>query len=634
MYTNFIGYICKDILSTLSNSYIMRRNHYIIIIAALILSLMACNRKPITTQEQSKAERLLNVASELTAMSRPDSALTLLDSVLNLNGIDDTVHAMAVGEKANNMLILGRMADALPLCRQAISEGERIGSDEVLINQYSTCGIVYRRLGLADSAMWAYQHGIEVSKRVGLKDYVANLYNNIAVMYVETDRLREGISYADEAMRWATEANDTIELFSALATKASALLKQDNYRDARQTIAPHFDEILSTGSTPLALKTASPMLQSCVKLGLLDEADRYLRQLQPVMQKVEPASNGSLGILEIEAALMHARHNYKDELALWNRIETLCKTNQGVPQQRIMWSKAECMRLTGNTADALRYMIEAYNIADSTKNSGVSRQLSEFSVRYNTQQKELQIVKLSKEKATERARFMTVVLVLAITTMLLAFGIVVILYKRRIANQRYELNLRRKYIEGLESERARLARELHDGVCNDLLGLQMLMATGDKQQTIPILKDIMIGVRQISHDLMPPRFAHADIAQVAADYVTHYPLANCNINFQSTDTDRWKHIDQAKAFEIYRIIQELMGNIAKHAKAHIINVSMTYEKWGQIVLAVENDGAEPQLKDSANGIGLHTTADRVLAMNGEIKRSEANGMYKVEIKLN
>ena len=303
----------------------MRRNHYIIIIAALILSLMACNRKPITTQEQSKAERLLNAASELTAMSRPDSALTLLDSVLNLNGIDDTVHAMAVGEKANNMLILGRMADALPLCRQAISEGERIGSDEVLINQYSTCGIVYRRLGLADSAMWAYQHGIEVSKRVGLKDYVANLYNNIAVMYVETDRLREGISYADEATRWATEAKDTIEMFSALATKASALLKQDNYRDARQTIAPHFDEILSTGSTPLALKTASPMLQSCVKLSLLDEADRYLRQLQPVMQKVEPASNGSLGILEIEAALMHARHNYKDELALWNRIETLCK---------------------------------------------------------------------------------------------------------------------------------------------------------------------------------------------------------------------------------------------------------------------------------------------------------------------
>lgn len=612
----------------------MRRHLNLIIIATLIVSLAACNSKPTVTQEQSKAESLLNAASELTAMSRPDSALTLLDSVLNLNGIDDTVHAMAVGEKANNMLILGRMADALPLCRQAISEGERIRNDEVLINQYSTCGIVYRRLGLADSAMWAYQHGIEVSKRVGLKDYVANLYNNIAVMFVETDRLKEGISYAEEATRWATEAKDTVELFSALATKASALLKQKDYKGARHTIVPHFDEILGTGSTPLALKTASPMLQSCVKLGLIDEADSYLRKLQPVMQKVEPASNGSLGILEIEAALMHAQHNYKGELALWNRIETLCKTNQGVPQQRIMWSKAECMRLTGNTNEALRYMMEAYNIADSTKNSDVNRQLSEFSVRYNTQQKELQIVKLSQEKATERARLMTVVLVLAVTSMLLAFGIVLILYKRRIANQRYELNLRRKYIEGLESERARLARELHDGVCNDLLGLQILMTTSDKEQTIPILKDIMIGVRQISHDLMPPRFAHADIAKVAADYVTHYPLANCKINFQATDTDRWQYIDQAKAFEIYRIVQELMGNIAKHANAHIINVSMTYEKWGQIVLEVENDGALPQLKDSPNGIGLYTTTDRVIGMNGEIKRSETNGMYKVEIKLN
>lgn len=612
----------------------MRRHLNLIIFATLIVSLAACNSKPTVTQEQSKAESLLNAASELTAMSRPDSALTLLDSVLNLNGIDDTVHAMAVGEKANNMLILGRMADALPLCRQAISEGERIGNDEVLINQYSTCGIVYRRLGLADSAMWAYQHGIEVSKRVGLKDYVANLYNNIAVMFVETDRLKEGISYAEEATRWATEAKDTVELFSALATKASALLKQNDYKGARQTIVPHFDEILRTGSTPLALKTASPMLQSCVKLGLIDETDSYLRKLQPVMQKVEPASNGSLGILEIEAALMHAQHNYMGELALWNRIETLCKTNQGVPQQRIMWSKAECMRLTGNTNEALKYMREAYNIADSTKNSDVNRQLSEFSVRYNTQQKELQIVKLNQEKATERARLMTVVLVLAVTSMLLAFGIVLILYKRRIANQRYELNLRRKYIEGLESERARLARELHDGVCNDLLGLQILMTTSDKEQTIPILKDIMIGVRQISHDLMPPRFAHADIAKVAADYVTHYPLANCKINFQATDTDRWQHIDQAKAFEIYRIVQELMGNIAKHANAHIINVSMTYEKWGLIVLEVENDGAQPQLKDSTNGIGLYTTTDRVLGMNGEIKRSENNGMYKVEIKLN
>lgn len=612
----------------------MRRHLHLIILATIIVSLAACNSKPTVTQEQSKAESLLNAASELTAMSRPDSALTLLDSVLNLNGIDDTVHAMAVGEKANNMLILGRMADALPLCRQAISEGERIGNDEVLINQYSTCGIAYRRLGLADSAMWAYQHGIEVSKRVGLKDYVANLYNNIAVMFVETDRLKEGISYAEEATRWATEAKDTVELFSALATKASALLKQNDYKGARHTIVPHFDEILGTGSTPLALKTASPMLQSCIKLGLIDEADSYLRKLQPVMQKVEPASNGSLGILEIEAALMHAQHNYMGELALWNRIETLCKTNQGVPQQRIMWSKAECMRLTGNTNEALRYMREAYNIADSTKNSDVNRQLSEFSMRYNTQQKELQIVKLNQEKATERARLMTVVLVLAVTSMLLAFGIVLILYKRRIANQRYELNLRRKYIEGLESERARLARELHDGVCNDLLGLQILMTTSDKEQTIPILKDIMIGVRQISHDLMPPRFAHADIAKVAADYVTHYPLANCKINFQATDTDRWQHIDQAKAFEIYRIVQELMGNIAKHANAHIINVYMTYEKWGQIVLEVENDGAQPQLKDSTNGIGLYTTTDRVLGMNGEIKRSETNGMYKVEIKLN
>lgn len=611
----------------------MNRNEQSILLYILILLLVSCGKRTAVTQQSSATEQMLETANELTAMSRPDSALALLDSALKQADLDDTLHAMIIAEKANNMLVLGRMADALPLCRQAISEGENIGNDEVLINQYSTCGIIYRRLGLADSALWAYKRGIDVSKRVGMKDYVANLYNNIAVMYTEPGRLHEGISYADEAMRWAREARDTVELYSALATKSSILLRQKNYRASISTIEPHFQDILSAGSIPLILKTASPMLQSCIQAGRLDDAEHYLKAIKPAMQSVEPASNGSLGIMEIEAALLHARHDYRHELALWNRIDSLSHENNSIPKDRRLNAMAECLRLMGNTAKALNCMTQAYKIADSTKNSGINRQLSEFSVRYKTQQKELQIASLNREKATQRAHFMTIVLVLTIAIMLFAFCIVTILHKRRIANQRYKLNLRRKYIQGLESERARLARELHDGVCNDLLGLQILMASGDKTKAQTVVKEIMTGVRQVSHDLMPPRFNNADISTILADYVTHYPIADCNVRFSSTSTDRWHNIDEAKAFDIYRITQELMGNIARHSNAHNINVQLTYDNTNKIVLTVENDGTEMRLPAETDGIGLYTTADRVRSMNGEIQRSENNGMYKVEISL-
>lgn len=49
--------------------------------------------------------------------------------------------------------------------------------------------------------------------------------------------------------------------------------------------------------------------------------------------------------------------------------------------------------------------------------------------------------------------------------------LIILLYKRK-------LQLSRKYIDGMESERARLARELHDGVCNELLGLEMELKSG------------------------------------------------------------------------------------------------------------------------------------------------------------
>lgn len=605
---------------------------FIVLLTSLSFSCRNTAQK--TSANGNSAESMLEKASELTAMSRPDSALTLLDSALQCNDIDDTIHAMAVAEKANNMLMLGRIADALPLCRQAIDEGRRIGNDEVLINQYSTCGIVYRRLNMPDSALWAYNKGIEVSKRMDMKDYVANLYNNIAVVYVETGRLGEGLGYADEAIKWARQAKDTVELFSAMATKASILLRQKKYEACIQTIAPHFQDITNTGSVPLTLKTAAPMLQACVQNGRADEAQRYIKALQPALNKAEPTSNGALGIFEIEAALAHARHEYKRELALWNRIDTLNQMNHGIPRDRILSAKAKCLQQLGLNAEAVQCLAQAYAIADSTKNSGINRQMSEFSVRYKTQQKELQIVNISREKATQRAHFMTLTLILAVTILTLAILLTVILYKRRLALQRYQLNLRRKYIEGLENERARLARELHDGVCNDLLGLQMTMATGNATTATPMLREILTGVRQISHDLMPPRFSHADVSQIVADYVANYPLPDCHITFACTPTAHWRQIDEAKAFEIYRITQELMGNIAKHSHAKNISVQMIYDTQDTIKLTVENDGAEMQLAPNDNGIGLYTTADRVQGMNGNIMRSKKNGRYCVVITIN
>ncbi len=602
-------------------------------VAALALSLLAsCGKDTNPPVPTSACEVLLDSASNLTALSRADEALPLLDSVIGNAHANDTLRAMAMAEKANTLLVLGRMHEALPICRQAIGEGERLRNDEILINQYSSCGIIYRRVGMPDSALWAYRKGVDVAKRVDAKDYVANLYNNIAVVYVETDRYQEGIDYTDTAAKWAREAGDSVELYSSLATKSAALLRQNKYTQAASIISREFNRIMQLGSTPLVLKTASPMLSAMLKAGQVDSARHYLQLVEPVLAKASPESNGALGILEIRAQLLHAQKEWEKELLLWQRIDTLSRKNKGIPQARILSSMADCLQRMGRTAEAYPLLSRAYATADSLKNNDVSRQLSEFSVRYKTQEKELQIERLRSEKAEQQVRFMTVVWLLVLLVVLLIAVVGFVLYRRRLMRQKQELELRRSYIEGLESERLRLAKELHDGVCNDLLGIQMLMAAGS-DACAGRLTVVTQSVRQISHELMPPSFDKCDLLTILADYVENYPLPHCETVFACSAEEALRHVDRLKAFELYRIVQELLGNVARHSAARHLMVTIA-ETAGNLRLTVENDGADGRMAEDGRGIGVRTTAERVHSLKGDIKSSvSADGIYKVEVTL-
>lgn len=101
--------------------------------------------------------------------------------------------------------------------------------------------------------------------------------------------------------------------------------------------------------------------------------------------------------------------------------------------------------------------------------------------------------------------------------MVLIAAFLVLLYKKKALEKETDLRLARQYIDGLESERKRLAKELHDGVCNDLLGIQYYMQTSDaigkevQQKLFPMIEQTRTDVRFISHELMPPAFQYANL---------------------------------------------------------------------------------------------------------------------------
>lgn len=194
-----------------------------------------------------------------------------------------------------------------------------------------------------------------------------------------------------------------------------------------------------------------------------------------------------------------------------------------------------------------------------------------------------------------------------------------------------EKQMGEQFIEGMESERSRMAKELHDGVSNELLAVEMkLEAEGLTEQTRTMLTESRERIRQVSHELMPPEFTHHTLDEVLYHYVSSIDGAQGReITYQSLPEDAaWNEIPSDTALEVYRITQEAIGNALKHADASLIAVGMKKEG-DNITLTVADNGKESkrQVHDSNqnhttcppdSGIGSRTMQQRAKAINGSL----------------
>ena len=205
-----------------------------------------------------------------------------------------------------------------------------------------------------------------------------------------------------------------------------------------------------------------------------------------------------------------------------------------------------------------------------------------------------------------------------------------------------EQRLTRKYIDGLESERERIAEDLHDDVCNNLLAFEMSMRSLFEESNASMideqldrLKEVREHLRNISHELMPPVFQYATIDEMLADYILHIALPGqeARIEYHSTGGVDWKQVPQEIGFEYYRIVQETVGNAIRHAEATCICVDLSLEG-KRLSLLVTDDGKGFAPDRKSRGVGLRTIQQRAEIIGGKIKLDTMPGAgVRIEISV-
>lgn len=196
--------------------------------------------------------------------------------------------------------------------------------------------------------------------------------------------------------------------------------------------------------------------------------------------------------------------------------------------------------------------------------------------------------------------------IIVIVLLLVIFGLYT-LWQRYVRRKRET----QRYIEGLEQERNRLAKELHDNVSNQLLAVEMKLNTEeDKEQAMKLLSESREQVRRVSHELMPPEFSYATLDEVISHYVLEINGANhCDISFHLNPLDAdWSSISPQNALEIYRIVQEAVSNALKHSNATSISVGMHKTEHDTAITISDNGVSEK--KAALSGIGIRTMEQR------------------------
>ncbi len=298
------------------------------------------------------------------------------------------------------------------------------------------------------------------------------------------------------------------------------------------------------------------------------------------------------------------------------------------------------------------YSVRYARLKDSILNRERLASINNISLRYQAREKSKEVALLEKEKAfaqtqNDQKNRALYALALIMGLLLILIYFIVRFYSTKIqattiiGDQKEELTRQRiqkledemkiksmeSMIEGQETERERISKDLHDSM-GGLLSTIKLQVDGlssqkggdtlkEKNKEVQKMLDYAVSeIRSISQNLQPAALKNLGLVAAINDLVNRlddprYPV----VEFQWYDI---ADLNNKISLSIYRIIQELLNNSIKHAEAKEIFIQLRQE-YDELVLSYEDDGVgfEPAKRQGA-GLGLGNIESRVHYLKGEL----------------
>jgi signal transduction histidine kinase len=517
---------------------------------------------------------------------------------------------------------------------------------------YSNIATVYTRQSKFKEALDINFKSLKLYEQIGDSANQANILGNIGLLYYNLEQNKSAHDFFIKGLRLARlshkaliEANILIELGGI---KFEQGVKNDiivNRKELDSALL-YFNDANTILTEYNAIYNLAVLNNNIGRIYLqlkdYEKATQYYNQSLLYRQQMNDDYGIGLSYLNLgKVSKLKKQYEssidfYKKSAAIFLEIKSYVDLKQAYGEMSVVYEE------TKDYHNAMIYHQLYAQYSDSVYTSENAKQMAEMQTKYDVEKKDLELLKNKAElEAKEKQAFIKNIIIAATIGLIILLSIVGVLFYRKkqieqqakldaeIANQK---DIRTKAIlEAEEKERRRIAQDLHDGVGQLLSAAKLNLSNLESKITIAteeqkvamenaltLVDDSVKEVRAVSHNMMPNTLIKLGLGSAVREFITklgNAPTLKVDLEIVGLDTRLENQVETV----LYRVIQEIVNNIIKHAKASRISMQLIrHESELNIMIEDNGIGFDTNKLDNFEGIGLKGIQTRIEFLNGSV----------------
>ncbi|MES2882286.1 MAG: sensor histidine kinase [Bacteroidota bacterium] len=589
------------------------------------LAATAINTKAIVYDSYEDYERAIQLYyTELDYMQR-HKALKKLGPVYNNLG--------------NTYLSFEKNDSALFYFKKALERNLKTNAVKPTAIAYGSLGNYFQTVGDYQTAAENYLLALRYKEQLGDETSIANTKTNLIVLFKEMEQYDDALRYGKQALAVYEKKNEAYDVTIVNVNLALVFARLKKYDSA---IVYYKRALVASKTISFLEGTQAAYSNMAIAYRLNGNNVEAIQALDSAWSTTKKAASNTARF-SIAAGYVSTYVNLNQTQNAKPWIDTASKylafVNEKLHRKEYFQMLAGYYFANGQYQQAYLQQKNYEAVKDSLLNEGSVKTVQLLKTRFETEKKEALI---KEQKFIIDKRNYTIIAIASLITVAAIISWLLFnrfrLQKKNELQQQLNRQQQKSTIDILtaeEKERKRIASDLHDGVGQLMtaawLNLQALVQqnkTTDEGATqllttsMHLVDESCKEVRAVSHNMMPNALLKKGLVNAVREFIQQINVKQTKINLQTDGMNNplAPHVETV----LYRVIQESVNNVVKHAQASSLDISIEQDETGIDVLIEDNGrGFDFETAVKQDGIGLQNIMSRVQYLNGTVQWNSA-----------